>query len=237
MKRKFSPTGLVIIVFLTIGALWGGWQLLLARTEPAVQLLPSMVRNRLVACGGAYVPLSGIPLMLREAVVATEDKSFWSNPGIDPAGIARSLVVDVSTGTLEQGGSTITQQLARNMLLNPKKTMGRKIKEMLLAMVVTHYYSKDAILEMYLNEIYLGHGAYGVAQAARIYFGVSADRLTPSQCVMLAGLTQSPSLDDPIVHYTQARSRQREVLNSMVDAGCLTVAEANRIFAEPLNLP
>ncbi|KLU58960.1 penicillin-binding protein 2D [Peptococcaceae bacterium CEB3] len=236
MKRKFSLAGLLLIMFLSIGAGWGGWQLLLARTGPAVQLLPSMVRNRLAACGGTYVPLSEMPPMMLRAVVSTEDNSFWSNPGIDPAGIARSLVADVTTFSLEQGGSTITQELVRNMLLNPKKTLGRKIKEMLLALVVTHYYSKDAILEMYLNEIYLGHGANGVELAARIYFNATPDAMSPAQCVMLAGLPQAPSLYDPLVNLHAARERQREVLDSMVQSRYISAAEADQIYAKPLGL-
>lgn len=234
--RKFSSTGLVVIALLIIGAGWGSWQLLLARTGPVVHLLPSMVHDRLTAHGGAYVPLSRMPLMLREAVVATEDQSFWSNPGIDPVGIARSIVVDVSAGKLEQGGSTITQQLARDMLLNPNKTLGRKIKEMLLALVVTHCYSKDTILEMYLNEIYLGHEAYGVERAARVYFDVTPDSLTPAQSVMLAGLPRGPSLYDPLVNWPAARERQREVLDSMVDAGYVSAGRAEQIYAQPLGL-
>ncbi len=236
MRRKFSPIGFAVILLLIIGAGWGGWQLLLARTGPTVRLLPSMVRDRLAAHGGDYLPLSQMPLMLREAVVATEDQSFWSNSGIDPVGIARSLVVDVSTGRLEQGGSTITQQLARDMLLNPKKTLGRKIKEMLLALVITHNYSKDAILEMYLNEIYLGHESYGAERAARVYFNVTPNSLTSAQSVMLAGLPRGPSLYDPLVNRQAARERQREVLDSMVDAGYINASMANQIYAQPLGL-
>jgi penicillin-binding protein 1A len=223
-------------VLLTIGAGWGCWQWLLARTGPEVKLLPSMVSDRLADHEGTYVSLSRMPLMLREAVVATEDQSFWSNPGIDPVGIARAIVVDVSAGQLVEGGSTITQQLARDMLLNPKKTLGRKIKEMLLALVITRYYSKDAILEMYLNEIYLGHDAYGVARAARVYFGVAPSSLTPAQSVMLAGLPRGPSLYNPLVNWQAARERQREVLDSMVDAGYISASRADQLYAQPIDL-
>ena len=127
------------------------------------------------------------------------------------------------SGNSKKEGSTITQQLARDMLLNPNKTLGRKIKEMLLALVITHYYSKNTILEMYLNEIYLGHGTCGVAMAARVYFNVVPESLTPPQSVMLAGLPQGPSLYDPLVHYQAARGRQREVLDSMVQARYISV--------------
>ena len=236
MKRKFIPARFVIAVIVLVGVGWMGWQLLLARTGPAVRLLPAMVHQRLAAHGGVYVPLSEIPAMLRQAVVATEDASFWTNPGIDPKGIARSLLVDIATASFQQGGSTITQQLARDMLLNPRKTLWRKAKEMLLALVITRYYSKDTILEMYLNEIYLGHGAYGVGQAARVYFGEPPQFLTPAQCVMLAGLPRGPSLYDPLENLQAARERQREVLDNMVDAGYLSPEQADRIYAQPLGL-
>jgi len=236
LKRKCSLARFAIAVIVLLGVGWVGWQLLLARTAPAVHLLPSMIQQRLTAHGGAWVPLSGVPAVLQQAVVATEDAGFWTNPGIDPKGIARSVVVDVLTGSFQQGGSTITQQLARDMLLNPNKTLWRKAKEMLLALVITHYYSKDAILAMYLNEVYLGHGAYGLEQAARVYFGVAPEFLTPAQCVMLAGLPRGPSLYDPLVNFKAARDREREVLDNMVEAGYIGAGEANRIYAQPLGL-
>jgi penicillin-binding protein 1A len=236
LKRKFNLTGFLFIALLIIGGGWGSWQCLLASTGPAVRLLPSMIHDRLEVYGGAYVPLSQMPPTLRDAVVATEDQSFWSNPGIDPVGIVRSLVVDVSAERLEEGGSTITQQLARDMLLNPKKTLGRKIKEMLLAMVITHYYSKGAILEMYLNEIYLGHKDYGVARAARAYFDATPGSLTLAQSVMLAGLPRGPSLYDPFVNLKAAKERQREVLDSMVEAGYISAVKADQIYSQPLSL-
>jgi penicillin-binding protein 1A len=236
LKRKFDLAGFLFIALLIIGGGWGSWQCLLVRTGPAVRLLPSMIHDRLAVYGGTYVPLSQMPLMLCDAVVATEDQSFWSNPGIDPVGIARSIVVDISAGKFEEGGSTITQQLARDMLLNPRKTLGRKIKEMLLALVITHYYSKDTILEMYLNEIYLGHEAYGVARAARAYFDTTPDFLNPAQSVMLAGLPRGPSLYDPLVNPEMAKERQREVLDNMVEAGYISTVKADQIYARPLSL-
>jgi len=171
-----------------------------------------MIHQRLAAHGGVYVSLSGIPSVLQQAVVATEDAGFWTNPGIDPKGMARSLLVDIVTASFQQEGSTITQQLARDMLLNPNKTLWRKAKEMLLALVITHYYHKDAILEMYLNEVYLGHGAYGVERAARVCFGVAPESLTAAQSVMLAGLPRGPSLCDPLVHL---RSRSGQIYETV----------------------
>ncbi|HUW64058.1 MAG TPA: biosynthetic peptidoglycan transglycosylase [Spirochaetia bacterium] len=236
MKKRSNLCRFMVVVVLALLAVWGGWQSLVARTGPAVLQLPSLVHSRLAAHGAAYVPLTVMPLALRDAVVATEDRQFWTNPGIDLEGIVRSALVDAYYGQFVQGGSTITQQLARDMLLNPHKTLGRKIKEMLLALVITRNYSKEAILEMYLNEIYLGHGAYGVGSAARVYFGVAPERLTEAQCVMLAGVPRGPSLYDPLVNWQAARNRQRQVLDNMVEAGYLTAARANQIYAQPLGL-
>ena len=242
MQRRFSVKRFLSVVALILAVGWAGWQVLEARTGPAVRLLPSLVRQRLAlgyppgAGAPVYVPLTGIPLTLREAVVATEDRSFWTNPGIDPEGILRSALVDLYSRQFVQGGSTITQQLARDLLLDPNKTVARKSKEILLALVITRFYPKQVILEMYLNEIYLGHGAYGVERAARVYFGDTPNRLSAAQSVMLAGLPRGPSLYDPYVNLQAARAREREVLDNMVEAGYLTKAGADRIYAQPLGL-
>jgi len=236
LKKACSVKGFLAVVVLVLAAGWGSWQVLVARTGPAVRLLPSLVENRLRAHGGVYVPLNDISPVLPEAVVATEDRTFWTNPGIDPEGIVRSALVDAFAGRLVEGGSTITQQLARDLLLNPNKTVARKIKEMLLALVITRFYSKDTVLAMYLNEIYLGHGAYGVERAARVYFGVAPDHLSEAQAAMLAGLPRGPSLYDPYVNYKAARARERDVLDSMVAAGYLAPDQAARIYARPLGL-
>lgn len=235
-KRRKLFLVLALSILLIAGIAYGGWLWLLARTGPAVRQLAPMVQERLAAHGGSYVKLSDMPSALREAAVDTEDNSFWSNVGIDPSGIARSILDDITTGTYVEGGSTITQQLARNLLLTPDKNFTRKIKEMLLALVITHTYSKDEILEMYLNEIDLGHGAYGVEEAARVYFNEPVASLTVAQCTMLAGIQQAPSLFDPLEDLQAARSRQREVLDSMVQAKTITKAESDEIFNEPLNL-
>lgn len=236
MQRKFKPRRFLVFLLLILVLAEGSWQVLLARTGPAVRELPAMVHSRLATHGDTYIPLAMMPLTLRDAVVATEDRSFWTNPGIDFEGIVRSALVDLYYAQFAQGGSTITQQLARDMLLSSRKTVTRKVKEMLLALVITRSYPKQAILEMYLNEIYLGDGAYGVADAAGVYFGVKPSQLSAAQCVMLAGLPRGPSLYDPLVNLQAARARQMQVLDNMVQAGYLTAADANRIYAQPLSL-
>jgi penicillin-binding protein 1A len=235
-KKKRAWLILAGVVILLAGIAWGGWLWLLARTGPAVRLLPELVHNRVETHGGTYMKLSDMPVALQEALVDTEDNSFWHNLGVDPSGIARSVLADVTSGTYQEGGSTITQQLARNLLLTPDKTIKRKIKEALLALVITHTYSKNDILEMYLNEVYLGHGAYGAGKAASVYFNVPLRALSPAQCTMLAGIPQGPSLYDPLEDLNAARARQRIVLDSMVQERDYTAEQAGEVFAQPLNL-
>ena len=137
-------------------------------------------------------PLSKMPSALRQAVVATEDQRYYEHAGVDPMGIARALFSDVILGRKAQGGSTITQQYVKNAFGSPEKTLKRKVSEALLANKLEKHYSKDQILELYLNTIYFGHGAYGVESASQVYFGKSVEQLTLPECAMLAGVIKSP---------------------------------------------
>jgi membrane peptidoglycan carboxypeptidase len=235
--RRSLGLGRVVAVLLVLVAIGvGGFDWAEAHEAPRLASLPARVRAELAAHGSAYVPLRRISPWLIEAVVATEDRSFWTNIGVSFEGIARSVVVDLVTGRFEEGGSTITQQLVRDMLLTQAKTIRRKLEEMLLAVFLTRRMPKAEILELYLNEVYFGHGAYGVAAAARIYFGTTPDRLTPAQATLLAGLPQAPSLLDPFLHPKLAKARQWAVLSSMVATGELTAAGAAAIYREPWHL-
>ena len=185
-----------------------------------------------------YVPLEEIPLYLRQATIAIEDAGFYDNPGIEPRALLRALVQNLAAKRVVSGGSTITQQLARLMLMSPRerqrRTLPRKLREMALALRLARTYSKDKILELYLNEVYYGNLAYGVAAAARLYFGVRPQDLDLAQCALLAGLPQSPAAYDPLVHYDAAKARQRTVLDAMVRRGYITPQEADLAYAEPL---
>jgi penicillin-binding protein 1C len=166
------------------------------------------------------VPLSRIPAHLRNATIAVEDASFYTNPGVDAAGIARAVWINVRGGEALAGGSTITQQLARMLLLNPdertQRTAVRKLRESLLAWQIAQRYNKDDVLALYLNEAYFGNLAYGVEAAARAYFGKSVSELDLAECAFLAGLPQSPVAYDPFNDLALARKRQTIVLDLMV---------------------
>ena len=140
-----------------------------------------------------FVPLAQMPQTLRDAVIATEDRRFYYHWGIDPIGIARAFVQNYRRGRLAEGGSTITQQLTKVLFLTPDKSLERKVKEAVLALELERRYSKDRILEMYLNQVYFGHGAYGVEAAARTYFGKSVSELNVREAALLAGLPRAPT--------------------------------------------
>ncbi len=184
------------------------------------------------------LPLARIPLRLRQAVVAVEDANFYTNPGVDLAGVARALWINLQGGEVLAGGSTITQQLARMLLLDPEergqRTLARKIRESLLAWQIALRYSKDEVLALYLNEMYFGNLAYGVEAAARAYFGKPADGLDLAECALLAGLLQSPVAYDPFNAPEAARQRQGVVLELMVKQGVLS--EDERIVARQARL-
>jgi penicillin-binding protein 1A len=177
------------------------------------------------------VDLDRIPQRLRQAFVAAEDSRFYQHRGIDLVGIARAFFKNLEAGTIVQGGSTITQQVTKSFLLTPERSYSRKIKEAILAYRIDRVFSKDEILYLYLNQIYLGHGAYGVAAAAENYFDKPVADLSLAECAMLAGLPQAPSRYSPFSHPERARQRQRYVLNRMVEEGMVSPAEA-RVAAE-----
>ncbi len=182
-----------------------------------------------------WVPLSRIPDVVRQAFIANEDHNFYYHHGVDFGGIARAAFADLTHQQL-QGASTITQQLARRLFLNDQVSVSRKIQEALLAIEIERFYTKDEILERYLNIIYLGSGAYGVDAAAHTYFGRSVDKLTLPQAAMLAGVVAAPSVYSPLVNLGLARDRQRHVLDRMVESGDITSAQADAAFDEPLEL-
>ncbi|MCY0877175.1 MAG: transglycosylase domain-containing protein [Firmicutes bacterium] len=192
--------------------------------------------NRIATAHGGYTPLDKIPNFLQRAVIATEDRSFYQNDGIDFEGIARALVVDAIHMKPVQGASTITEQLVKDIFLTDNKTIQRKLKQIALAVMISKSMSKNEVLSLYLNEVYLGNGAYGVGQAAELYFGRNISQLSPAQCALLAGLPQAPSAYDPLIHLAMAKQRQWEVLESMVSAHDLSQAAAAAIAKAPLYL-
>jgi penicillin-binding protein 1A len=177
-----------------------------------------------------------LPRYLIDAVVAIEDERYWEHKGVDLQAVARALVANVEEGDVIQGGSTITQQYLKNVLLTPEVTVDRKLTEAALAVRLEAGLTKEQILENYLNTVYFGNGAYGVGAAAQIYFGVDVEDLSVSQAALLAGFIQRPSATDPYQNPDRAASRRRVVLEKMTELGWLGAEEAAAADEEPISL-
>jgi penicillin-binding protein 1A len=180
-------------------------------------------------------PLQQIPEHLRRAVIAVEDVRFFEHPGLDYIGILRAAWTNLRRGGKVEGASTITQQLARSLFLSSERTFDRKVRELVLAYKMELVSSKEQILETYLNQIYFGQGAYGVAAAAQSYFGKDLSALSVAEAAFLAGLPKSPNHFSPFKNYARAKKRQEHVLDRMADAGFITSAQRDEAVAEPLS--
>ncbi|MFN7065323.1 MAG: penicillin-binding protein 1A [Aquificaceae bacterium] len=183
-----------------------------------------------------YVPLRAIPLHVRQAFISAEDKNFYRHPGIDPVAIFRAILANLRRGELRQGASTITQQIARNLFLTPDKSIGRKIREALLALRIERDFTKDQILEMYLNYIYLGQGAYGVEAASKVYFGKSVKELTVDEAAVLAGLPKAPTRYNPFRNPERVRERRDYVLARMYKDGYISEEEYGKLLEKPIKV-
>lgn len=180
------------------------------------------------------IPLQNISAHVIQATIATEDRNFYHHIGIDFKGVARAIIVNVGHLSKRQGASTLTQQLARNLYLNHERTWSRKMKEALYALQLEMKYSKNDILEQYLNQVYYGHGAYGIEAAARLYFGKSAAHLTLAESALLVGIPRGPSYYSPYVNMKNAKDRQKIVLHHMVNIGAITAQTAARAYHDIL---
>src|SRR5580704_513462 len=215
----------------------------LARYEPPITTRVLAGDGRLLAEYATerrvFVPISAIPKPVIAAFLAAEDKNFYTHHGFDPIAMLRAAAIDVGhwhSSRRPVGASTITQQVAKNMLLTNELSIERKIKEVLLATRIDDALPKDHILELYLNEIYLGGGSYGVASAALIYFDKSLDELTLGEAAFLAGLPKAPNNYNPVKNQQAARARRDLVVDQMVDAGYATAAEAAAAKADPVTV-
>lgn len=200
----------------------------LRASEPAPMIrILARDGSQLAVRGGAddYVPLAMLPAHVANAVIATEDQRFYSHRGVDPVGLVRAIIRNMRSGSFVQGGSTLTQQLAKNLYLSSERTLARKLEELSLAIWLEARLSKDDILELYLNRVYLGSGAYGIDAAARRYFNKPARRLTLPEAALIAGLLKAPSRYSPVASPEAARARGRLVLRQMHRAGLITAEE------------
>ena len=179
------------------------------------------------------VPLSKIPEKLRQALIATEDRQFYEHSGVDLKGIARAIVRDIMAGEFVEGASTITQQLSKTLFLTAEKTLERKLKEAFLALQLERRYTKDEILELYLNQVYYGSGAYGVQAAARKFFGKPVSELNIAECALIAGMPKAPSVYSPLVNPELAVERRNLVLRQMRAVGAITESQYETARSRP----
>jgi penicillin-binding protein 1A len=184
----------------------------------------------------AVVAIKDVPTVLKQAILAAEDERFYQHTGIDYLGVVRAAWSNLTSGGRRQGASTITMQVARNFFLSSEKTLTRKLYEALLSFKIEHSLSKDQILELYVNQIYLGQRAYGFAAAAQIYFGKSLDKITLPEAAMLAGLPKAPSSFNPVVNPTRAKQRQTYVLRRMRELGHITEPQLAEAGKAPMNV-
>ncbi|MGD2124743.1 MAG: PBP1A family penicillin-binding protein [Desulfobacteraceae bacterium] len=249
MKRifKFTIWAFVIVAVLTAGiggVLWYIWSSNLPYIGTLREYDPPIITEIYSDEGeviGRFwdekrvvVPLEQIPQHVIHAFIAAEDARFYKHEGVDIASIVRAFIKNVMAGKIEQGGSTITQQVTKSLLLkNPEKTYKRKVREAILSLQIEKAFSKERILFLYLNQIYLGHGAYGVEAAARTYFNKSGSELNLAEAAMLAGLPQAPSKYSLFSHFVRAKARQRYVLQRMCEEGYVTAEQMeNALTAE-----
>jgi penicillin-binding protein 1A len=182
------------------------------------------------------VPLDQTGSWMAKATVAVEDRRFYEHGGVDLPGILRAAYSDIRAGELVEGGSTITQQLVRNLYISRERTVKRKLREVCLSIKLNRAWPKERILATYLNQVPYGNRAFGVEAAAQTYFGRKSSSLTLSQAALLAGLTQAPSAYDPFLHPAAALQRRGDVLDAMLDTGAITVAQHARASRAPLGL-
>jgi len=246
----FTLLGLGFCLVLGVTAILGGFYLQLTRSLPNITSLknyhPPLVSSVYASDGtliGEFfaerrylVPLEELPKALVQAFLAVEDVRFYEHGGVDLMGIIRAMFKNIQAGEIVQGGSTITQQVVKSLLLTPERTWIRKLKEAILAYRIDHYLTKDEILYLYLNQIYFGSGAYGIEAAARTYFDKHAKDLKLNEIALLAGLPKAPSRYSPFVKYSVARERQQYVLQRMTEVGFITQDEARQAFNAPLDL-
>lgn len=201
-----------------------------------VQAIPELVHRQLAGRGVAYVPFRRISPNMRNAIVSVEDRRFYHHPGIDPVGMVRAFWVNLLNRHVDQGGSTLEEQLAKRAIVHDDRSWHEKLRTIALAWAIDQEFSKHEVLALYLNEAYYGQGAYGVGAAARIYFGTTASALTIQQAAFLAALPQAPSIYGAHPRSEPMRYRFRRVLADMEAMGYITAGEEQTAKNKPLVL-
>jgi penicillin-binding protein 1A len=257
MTRSFKIAGPLKIIFVVVALLIGLVSIALVsayfyidsdlpRVESLADYRPPIV-TRVFSDDGTQiaefsrerrilVPVSRLPKQLTQAFIAAEDANFYQHSGVDFTSILRASIKNIMAGGIVQGGSTITQQVTKSLLLTPEKKFSRKFKEAILSWRIENTLAKEDILYLYLNQIFLGHGSYGVQAAAENYFDKNVEELTLAECALLAGLPQAPSRYSPYQNFPKARERQKYVLGQMVREKYITSAEADKALAEKLTI-
>jgi penicillin-binding protein 1A len=253
-KPRRSPLG-TLFYWGTVGGVWAliflvAFFAVFATDLPSTASLDTVDRQPSISYldrSGALVAVRGsqfappaaldeLPDYVPAAFIAIEDRRFWYHPGFDPIGITRSMVTNLKAGRTVQGGSTITQQLARNLFLTQKQTIRRKVQEIILAVWLEMKFTKKEILALYLNRVYFGAGAYGIEAASQRYFNKPAAQLTVGEAALLAGLMKGPSRYSPLSDATRAERRATVVLNEMVETKAITPAQRDAAFREPVRV-
>lgn len=226
VRRLLNALMLVLIVGLACFTL--AWN-----RAPSTATLDTWVRGQDTARSAPYTSIDAVSPNVVHALVATEDERFYQHHGIDTLGLMRALLTDIKHRRIVEGGSTLTAQLAKNAYLGGyDRTVRLKLEDLLLALKIEHRYSKSQILEMYLNLVYFGEGAYGIGSASQRYFGVAPAKLDVAQAALLAGLVQAPGMYDPWCHPGLARAKQQTVLTRMVADGYITPAQEKQALSE-----
>lgn len=222
---RLALAALILVVLVEVYFLARGFNLYREAIEEAG--LDEMAAS--IQSSESFTPIDELPDLYLQAVVAVEDHRFYAHPGFDAIATARALVNDLKAGAIVEGGSTITQQLAKNLYFTQEKRLTRKVAEMFMAFHIEANYTKEEIFELYVNSIYFGSGCYDVASASQAYFGVEPSQMDANQCTLLAGIPNAPSVYDLNVNPDLATQRQRQVLTLMVEHQYLTADQASAI--------
>ncbi len=251
-KRKFIKKLMIISAYIIVVAIGSSAAVIISELEemPDVKslerykpILPAQVYdadNKLIhefaVEKRVLVKFQDIPKIVQDAIIAAEDAHFWQHTGIYPIAIIRAFISNLRAGRIVQGGSTITQQLAKLLFLTPERTFKRKMKEALLAIQIEHNYSKEEILTLYCNQIYFGHGIYGIEAAANFFFGKHLNQLKLEEAALLAGIPKAAGEYSPLLNYKNALERRNYVLRRMYEENFITEKEAKEAMAEPIKL-